>query len=208
MYSKMPKRHDADLENWPAIAVEWLAVEREYQDQKFGEVVYCEQIANGVRASLFGQTMGNYAVHADILQQESMWLPMLQRVGKIAAGCRGAWVATEMHFGNPESLNNIGNSSLERACLLGGSALRGLYAGRIADFWETPLGRSVDILDDAIVRGDAEEALIDADAMLTEAMQLFGDKIETVYNATGKFVLPQPGLSTGNIEPWLPVRDQ
>lgn len=198
-----------ELNNSPTEHLEkWLRAERVYGAAKFGvdqsDRLTSTMLSNnqniGGQTAMYWNRMQLFEEGGAELQKaqaaakmasatKSLWatLRSLERFSDEAANIDGLWIMSE-HFTETDFYNI--KPQLEKD-----------------DFWETSIGLGLTHLEVHIKRhGFAEKfrlsQLVRAEQIMLDSADVAALQFEQTLQATGN--LPKPGISSGNIEIWLP----
>lgn len=189
--------------------VEWMGREHAYAAEKFGDN-QSETLRNLLlsnNASFGGQGASYWARMRSFDGAPDAGLQRAQLAAKLASSTLSLWATFR-------SLDRRNDRVATRDGLLIASenfGLRDYHDAKsfesTADFWETPVGIGFTYLEAHIRQHKLApkfrlSQLVRAEQIMTDAASLAVLKFEDCLNEAGS--LPKPGLSSGNIEQWLP----
>jgi len=193
------------------VTIDWLRTEYDYSSAKFGEhqVDTLTQLALSNNASFGGQA-AMYWSRMRAFDQGDAVAQRAQAAAKMANTTRSLWSA----------IRSFDRSSERHAAqdalwvIKNHLEVEGFRAAKTIehkeDFWETPIGLGLTYLELHIKRhGFAQKfrlgQLMRAEQIMLDAADVAALQFEHCLDVHG--AVPRPGLSSGNIELWVPSQN-
>jgi len=195
-------------------AVLWLRGEDAWQwsAKKFSIEANARELAeNGVVDGGWYHQFNNYPPKVALYREAESWLHVMQYAGKTAATARGLFVTTQA-IAEGCGDDDRPRLSAESLTLLDehfALTRTGVGDYRAVDIvWGSPFEDKLQKLHDALLATDNARLVAAAEDVMYEGVTYFVHKIEIAHGAMGgDLVMPKPGLSSGNIELWVPGAD-
>ncbi|MFO0971009.1 MAG: hypothetical protein U0520_01510 [Candidatus Saccharimonadales bacterium] len=194
--------------NTQKIVTEWLDAEYQHVVSKFGDHQSDKlRILPISRSESFAGQAATYWRRMRTFEDGNAVLQRAQAAAKVASSMRMLWVSVRALDWAHDGIANKGSLDIIQHHL-GEDGFRDAkqFIGK-DDFWETPIGIGSSYLESYIRRhGLAQKfrlpELVRAEQLMVDAADVAAVTFEdalTVYGA-----VPKPGISSGNIELWLP----
>lgn len=194
--------------NAPEVLLNWMQAEYKYSSAKFGdhqvESLTTVPISNN---AVFGGQAALYWSRMRMFDRGEAVAQRTQAAAKMANATRSLWSTLRAFDWSSDKHSTNDSLMIIRAHLGEHDFHNGKQLEERDDFWETPIGLGLTYLEHHIKRhGFAQKfrlsQLIRAEQIMTDASEVAALQFERCLEAHG--AVPKPGLSSGNIELWLP----